>query len=385
MPRRQRRRANGEGSVYQTKEGIWKASITVTSIDGKQKRIVRNAKSQRAALMKLEDIRSEFRNLANHPESITVDELGQRLLLNIEGEKSTLDHYRLLLEQHIGPALGSRLVASLTGLEVQEWIQDCKTKGTGPRTLQVAFTLLNRLFEWGKTLRVIQHNPCDGIRRPSAKRETIQPFTMPEIERILTTSKENRLYGLFVLAITTGMRQGELFGLQWPDINWQGRTITIQRQAKDYRGTVELKAPKTAAGIRTIALSTQAVEALSARRELAASEGNQESPQVFCTAQGCVIRRTTFGKRIWKPLLVAAKVPHRGAHHLRHTAATMMLSNGVPPHIVAGVLGHETAETVMSIYAHFISRDSSLAAEAMGRALSQLSGSYQKETGLPPM
>lgn len=334
--------------------------------------------------MRLDEIRSEFRNLADNPDTITVEELGQRLLLNIEGEKSTIDHYKLLLKQHIGPMLGSRLVSTVTGLEVQEWIQATKASGIGARTLQVSFTLLNRLFEWGKTLRVLVHNPCDGIRRPSAKRETIRPFSSQEIQQILEAVKNDRLQALFVLAIATGMRQGELFGLQWADIDFEAKTVTIQRQAKDYRGTVELKAPKTAAGIRTISVASQAMAALVARRAKAEAEGNADCPQVFCSVKGCIIRRTTFGKRIWKPMLIAAKVPHRGAHHLRHTAATIMLSNGVPPHIVAGVLGHETAETVMSIYAHFISRDSSLAAAAMERALLPLSGSYQTETGFPP-
>jgi integrase len=372
MAKRSGKAANGAGSVYRTKGGTWKACVTVRNLNGTAKRIVRNAPSQRAALIKLDDLRSEFRDLSDNPGTITVDELGQRLLLNIEGEKSTIDHYRLLLRQHIGPMLGQRLCGSLTGLEVQEWIQALKASGTGARTLQVSFTLLNRLFEWGKVLRVIQHNPCDGIRRPSSRRETIEPFSREEIRKMLEGTRGDRLHSMLILAITTGMRQGELFGLQWPDIDFDRGTVTISRQAKDYRGKVELKAPKTAAGIRTIAVASQALVSLSARRVLAVAEGNEDSQQVFCTVKGCIIRRTTWGKRTWKPLLAHLGIPHRGAHHLRHTAATMMLSNGVPPHIVAGVLGHETAETVMSIYAHFISRDSSIAASAMQSALTAL-------------
>lgn len=375
---------NGAGSIYKTSSGQWIASITVRLLDGTSKRVKRNAKSHRHGLMILDELKAKHKNLADNPDTITVDELGQRLLLNIEGERSTIDHYRLILKQHIGPLLGTRVVSTVTGLEVQEWIQTTKANGIGARTLQVSFTLLNRLFEWGKTLRVMVHNPCDGIRRPSAKRETIQPFSTDEIRKLLTGTKTDRLYSMYLLAITTGMRQGELFGLQWDDIDWKAKTITISRQAKDYRGRVELKAPKTAAGIRTISVAPQAMEALSARRRLSVKEKNLASPQVFCTPKGCIIRRTTWGKRTWKPLLEGLGIPHRGAHHLRHTAATMMLSNGVPPHIVAGVLGHETAETVMSIYAHFISRDSSLAAAAMEKAILPLSGSYQTETGFPP-
>lgn len=369
MPRKPRRRANGEGSVYQTGSGQWKASITVTTLDGRQKRIVRNAGSQRAALMKLDDLRTEFRNLQDNPDSVTVRELAARWLTNCEGQQSTLDGYRSILDLHVLPLLGDRLLGSLGPLDVQEWLQALRASETGARTLQLAYTMLNRVCEWGIQIRLLEHNPCHGIKRPAAKRESIRPFSQSEVAAILEKTKSDRLHALFVLAITTGMRQGELFGLQWEDLDESRGLLSIRRQARDYRGRVELKAPKTEAGIRTISLTKIALAALSARRALAEAEGHG-SAQIFTSPKGMLIRRTLFGRRIWKPLLIALGIDHRGAHHMRHTAATMMLGAGVPPHIVAGVLGHETAETVMKVYAHYITKDSRVAADAMENVLS---------------
>jgi len=367
-PKRNRSRkvANGSGSVYKRKTGQWQVAITIRTLDGSSKKITRNATSQRHGLMILDELRAENKNLADNPQSVTVTELAEKFLVSFEGETSTLDGYNILLRHHVNPHIGERLTGSLTPLDVQEWVSTLKAVPTGATTVQKAYTLLRRVCDWGVSIRLLPHNPCSGIKRPSAKRKPIRPFTIDEVKRILVATKSDRLHALYVVAATTGMRQGELFGLQWQDIDFDRREIRISRQVKDYRGSIILKEPKTAAGIRTISITETTAAALSARRILAEKE-KHDSEQVFSSARGMLIRRTLFAKRTWKPLLVKLGLEHRGAHHLRHTAATQMLAAGVPPHIVAGVLGHETAESVMKTYAHFITKDSRVASSAMDR------------------
>lgn len=363
---RSRRSANGSGSVYRLSTGQWKVAVTIQLLNGGSKRIVRNASSQRHGLMILEELRAENKQLADNPQSVTVKELTEKYLLSFEGEKSTLDGYRDLLRLHIGPHIGERLLATMTPLDVQEWVQTLRAIPTGARTVQISYALLKRACKWGITIRLLAHNPCDGISRPSAKRKPINPFTRDEVDRILAATAGDRLHAVYVLGIMTGMRQGEMFGLQWGDIDFDSREIRISRQAKDFRGKVVLKTPKTAAGIRTITIPDRTLAAISARREIAKAE-KHDSLQVFTSPWGKILRRSEFWKQNWKPLLKKLDLAHRGAHHLRHTAATTMLTAGVPPHIVAGVLGHETAETVMEIYAHYIRNDSNIASDAMSR------------------
>lgn len=368
MAKKRRGRApNGAGSVYKTTAGKWKAVISIRTVDGSTKRISRNAKSFEHGWILLDQLRREHRNLADNPNAVTVRDAIERWLQGFEGEQSTRDGYQNLLDRHIGPRLGDVCLLKLNSMMIQDWITQLKAAAVGARTLQMSYALLKRACSWSVAARIIDHNPCDGVRRPSAKREAILPFTRAEVDQILEATKADRLHALYRLALTTGMRQGELFGLLWSDVDLDAGILRVRQQAKDYAGRISIQAPKTAAGVRSISLTPAVVQSLRSRKLLAEAEGNGAFPYVFCSAKGTVIRRTNFGKRYWKPLLVHLGLKHRGAHHLRHTAATMMLSAGVPPHIVAGVLGHETAETVMRIYAHFITQDSRQAAEAMGR------------------
>lgn len=368
MAKKRRGRApNGAGSVYKTDSGQWKAVISLKGADGKSRRISRNAKSLEHGWILLDQLRREHRNLLENPNAVTVRDVIEKWLAGFEGEQSTRDGYTNLLNRHIAPQLGDVSLRKLNTIAVQDWVTNLKTAAVGARTLQMAYALLKRSCAWAVTARLTDHNPCDGVRRPSAKREAIQPFTREEVDRMLEATKKDRLHALYRLAVTTGMRQGEMFGLLWSDVDLDAGILRVRQQAKDYKGIITIQAPKTVAGVRSVSLTPAVVESLRKRKFLAEKEGNGDVPYVFCSAKGTIIRRTNFGKRYWRPLLEKLKLNHRGAHHLRHTAATMMLSAGVPPHIVAGVLGHETAETVMKIYAHFITQDSHIAADAMSR------------------
>jgi len=361
------RAPNGAGSVYKTTTGKWKAVVSLRGLDGKTRRISRNAKSLEHGWILLDQLRRGHRNLAENPNAVTVRDIIERWLQGFEGEQSTRDQYQNLLDRHIAPRLGNVCLLKLNALAVQDWIAGLKSISVGARTLQMSYALLKRSCATAVASRILDYNPCDSVRRPSAKREAILPFTRSEVDRILEHTKDDRLHALFRLALTLGLRQGEMFGLLWSEVDLDAGILRVRQQAKDYAGKISIQAPKTAAGVRAITLTPPVLQSLRSRKQIAEAEGNGEFPYVFCSAKGTVIRRTNFGKRYWKPLLVALQLKHRGAHHMRHTAATIMLAAGVPPHIVAGVLGHETAETVLRIYAHFVTQDSRVAAEALGK------------------
>lgn len=375
--RRTKSRPDGSGSIYKTSAGIWKAAISVRSLDGKQKRITRNAKSAKHAQLLLDELRLDYQDLHDNPLTVTVYELFRRYLAGIETQTSTAEGYRSVLELHIRPTLGNVRIESLTALQIQDWLQGLRRDGVGGRTMQLALSVLNRALTWAVKARLCRFNACDGVRRPRHARKLIEPFTQQETAAIIEATRGDRLEALYVLAFSTGARIGELFGLQWDDIDFARQTISIKRQAKDHRGQVVLQLPKTEAGIRTIAIAQQAVEALQRRKERAKAEGNR-SPQVFCSPMGMLMRRTTFARRVWKPLLEDLQIRHRGFHHMRHTAVTNLLTAGVGPNVVAGVIGHRTPETVLRLYSHFIPKDSKIAAEAMDRLLTAMSQQPQK-------
>ena len=165
------------------------------------------------------------------------------------------------------------------------------------------------------------------------------------------------------------MRQGELFGLHWADIDFEAMTARVERQAVESRGCVKIKPPKTKAGRRTLTLSAPVVSALSDRRRLAMAEGHAGSNFVFTNQRGGVVRRSNFGNRHWRKLLERLSLEHRGFHHCRHTAATLMLAGGVPLHVVSRVLGHSKPSITLDLYAHYIEADGGQAADVMARAV----------------
>jgi integrase len=179
-----------------------------------------------------------------------------------------------------------------------------------------------------------------------------------ESNRFLTNAQGSRLYALFYLALVTGARQMELCGLQWQDIDWLHGTLHIRRQLA--RKGEMFAAQKTRAAKRTIALGPGTIEVLRAHRELQAQErciagsGWQEHDLIFTTTIGAPMKPKNLVDRYFKPSIKAAGVPEIRFHDLRHTAASIMLSRGVPIFTVSKILGHARASITSDTYGHLV-------------------------------
>lgn len=354
-----KRRPNGDGSPYQRADGQWIASISVKTLDGKRKRRTKFAKSYDHARMLIDDLRAEYR-YPREVESMTVADLLNRWLMQAKGEESTLDSHRAAIDKRIKPLIGHYLVEKCTALIVEEWCQQMEADEIGDRTRLQAFRTLSLAMNYAVKMQIVAANPCNVVPAPQYKRADIHPFTDEEVQAILNETHDKRYGPLFQLAFTTGMRQGELFGLKWSDIDWTNETIKVERQAREYKGHVRLKKPKTKAGTRTIQLTLKTVEMLQAM-----PRPMKLDAMLFTSPHGQVIRANNFRKRQWVPLLKKLDIAHRGFHHVRHTAATMMLKSKVPVIIVSGVIGHTKVSTTQDIYGHYIPEDSSQAAAVM--------------------
>jgi len=152
------------------------------------------------------------------------------------------------------------------------------------------------------------------------------------------------------------LRGGELWGLQWLDL--RGNELTVQRQACEVNGSLEIKTPKTASGIRRILLPDSVIGAIGEHRKAMLKEGNAGSAWMFPQKNGRTTRRSLFGATVWKPLLDECGIDHRGFHHARHTAATMLLNSGaVPLPVVSKMLGHASPRITLETYSHCMTSD----------------------------
>ncbi len=171
-----------------------------------------------------------------------------------------------------------------------------------------------------------------------------------ETGAFLKAAKAHRLYALYAVAVGTGMRQGELFGLQWADIDFEGCSLSVNRSLEEIKGKLRLKEPKTGKG-RRIDLPAFVVAALNEHRAVMLSEGNITGP-VFCDHAGGFLRKSNVCRRSFAPIVKAAGVPVIRFHDMRHTHASALLMAGENVKVVSERLGHARIQVTLDTYAH---------------------------------
>src|SRR5205807_7025156 len=174
-----------------------------------------------------------------------------------------------------------------------------------------------------------------------------------QVIRLLEAAKGDRLEALYVLAVTTGLRQGELLGLHWDDIDLAGTALRVRHTLHELNGRLWIGEPKTRRARRQVDLPAIAVVALRNHRERMMIEGHPDE-LVFCDTRGGPLRKSNLVRRSFLPLLKRAGLPTIRFHDLRHTAATLLLAQGVHPKIVQERLGHSQISLTLDTYSHVL-------------------------------
>jgi integrase len=187
-------------------------------------------------------------------------------------------------------------------------------------------------------------------------------------QHLLKFAAADRFHALYVLAISTGMRMGELFALAWPDIDFDSASIMVQRSLEEISGELTIKEPKTPTSRRRIDLPAFAVDALQGHRRRMLAEGHVAGP-VFCDTKGGYLRRSNFRRNSFEPLLARGDLPEVRFHDLRHTAATLLLLRGIHPKIVSERLGHARVQITLDRYSHVLPTMQKEAADQLERLL----------------
>jgi integrase len=190
-------------------------------------------------------------------------------------------------------------------------------------------------------------------------------------------ARGDRLETLYVLAISTGLRQGELLGLRWDDIDLDGGILSVRRILSRSKGGPRFTEPKTVKSRRSVKLTPQAIEALERHRAAQDEERGrlgslwEENGLVFRSTTSTPLRRYNLVRRSFKPLLESTGLTRTFRFHdLRHTAASLLFLQGTHPKIVQELLGHANITVTLDVYSHMIPGMSAQAARAMEDALS---------------
>ncbi len=351
------RRPENAGTIYRRKDGMWVASISAGR-DGEGTRVRKTeyAYSRQEATKKLNRLRILANPVSGLTPDITLNEYYSRWLefmIKPKAAPGTIDLFRTSYRLYIKRQIGHIPLNKFTQLNVQLYYSQLAAKKVSVCARRSIHTALHLAFAHGVKWGLLHKNPCEGVVKPKLAPTKITLLTPDEIKRFLQEASNSRMFALFVMAITTGMRRGELFGLKWDDFDFQSATVSLQRGVADVRGHVFVGDLKRHASKRTIHLPKFTLAALRQHRERMRAEG-LVSEFVFITKRGGLLRGTNLHMGYFQPLIKAAQLPAIRFHDLRHLHATTLLALKVNPKIVAERLGHASAEVTLNVYSHLV-------------------------------
>ena len=349
-------RGKNEGSLHQRPNGTWRAQL---SVDGR--RISKGFKTKAEAQEWLRNTQTQVESgFDYHAGKIT---LAEYLPVWLENHRVTLrpktaDQYQRIIEKHILPRLGGTQVKNLRITRVEQFYSELVQSGLGVRTVRIVHTILHRAFEKALRYGLVVSNPTQGATLPRYKQGEMQVLDESQVTQFLVAAQDSPYQALYFLALTTGMRQGELLGLKWIDLQWHSGALLVQRQVQDIRGQGTIyQEPKTRASRRTIKLGEVTLQVLRLHRErqqaLKASAGNRwkENDLIFPSKIGSPLDPSNL-RLDYKRVLETAGLPKIRFHDLRHTAASLMLNHGVPVIVASKRLGHSKPSITLDIYGH---------------------------------
>ena len=366
-----KRRGHGEGGISKRADGRFQASFTGS--DGKRHylyALTRKgvAEKLRAALTAKES------GLFVTGSAQTVEHYLTRWLARADHLRPiTRKRYEALLRLHAIPHLGKLDIRKVQPQHLAELYQRLKGDRK-PATIGQLHAVLHSAFDEALRWNLIARNPVSAVRAPKVERHEMRILTLPEIHRLLRAIEGDPLEALYVLAITTGARQGELLALRWSDVDLDAGTITINATLTRMDRTWQRTPPKTAGSVRTIHLSRRGLVALKAHRlrmaeELLVLRERTEGPTLVFLVHGQPVNGFHVTERRLKPLLRAAGLPVIRFHDLRHVFASLMLSQGVRPDLVAQMLGHSNPAITLRVYAHLMPGDQQAAMARLDEVL----------------
>jgi integrase len=381
-----KKRGNGEGSVYRRNNGTWAAQYTVWTAEGRKRRSV-SGKTRAEVSRKLTEVMANRDGgLIYDAGKLTVEEYLDRWLSDmVKGtvKETTYANYSYITRVHISPALGRVKLKSLTPAHVRGFYGEKSRSDLSAATVKKVHVVLRKALSQAVSDGLISRNAADGVKPPrvSAPGEEIRPLDPEECAAFLKASHGERLEALYVLAVNCGLREGELLALRWEDVDLEAakpallerRTLT---RGEDGRGWIVGASTKSGRG-RRVRLTRRAVAALKEHRKRQLEERMRlaglfsDQGLVFSSETGSLHNPSNLRNRSFKRIKRRSGVREDlRFHDLRHTCATLLLSEGVNVKVVSELLGHASITITLNTYSHVLPDMQDSAADAMEAALS---------------
>lgn len=354
------RRSPGDGSVFQRKDKRWVVQIELE--DGNRKTYYVKSKQEGREKLKQLQRQIEQGTLATGPQQ-TVKQYLEYWLEEVHKPNikiSTYVKYRKVIQGYIIPALGDVKLEKLTPQHVKSLYNKKQRDGLSPKTIHSIHGVLHKALDNAVLWSLVSRNVCSVVKPPRLVKTEKPSLTLEEAHKLLESIRGHRLEMLLTLALTTGMRRGEMLALRWSDIDFKKKLVRVRRTV-DYiprHGYVENE-PKTTAGRRSITLADFVLDMLKQHRtrqlEAKSKVGSdwEDRNLVFTDLAGGYFN-PRYLEKLFPKVLTEAGLPSMRFHDLRHSAATLLLEMGVSMKVVQEILGHSSYVITADTYTHVL-------------------------------
>jgi integrase len=289
--------------------------------------------------------------------------------------KGTHRNYARHVRNLLAPKLGWIKLARLDTVQIEDLYLQLAGEGHGTAKIRGAAVALRAALSWALRHKLVAGNMASGklVPLPAHAKKEIKPLEPEQLAVFLEAAKGDRLHALYMLAVDSGMRQGEMLALVWQDVNFDKGTVTVNRSLEEIGGELSLKEPKTKKSRRTIALSAPTLAALQSHRKAMLAEGNYGPDRpVFCGARSrSWLRKSDIYRHSFTKILEKTGLDFR-FHDLRHTCASWLLASGIDVVTIQQRLGHATPVMTLNTYSHILAGAQSQAAAKLGAILERV-------------
>jgi integrase len=372
MPETKPRRSNGEGTFFERPNGRVQGRLRLP--DGSRRSFTGRNKSEVSKKM-AEARRLAAQGVIQPKEKLTVGQYLTDWLATKQAKPKTLAVYSDAIHLHLIPALGQIPLARLDWKQVEAFYK-AKQATHSSTTVHHIHGILRQALKKAQRVGLLGQNVTDVVEAPKIASKEMQVFDRDQARAFLEAAAGDRFEALYELALSTGMRQGELLGLHWNDIDLETGRLTVKYTLASIRGHLSITEPKTRSARRQILLTPRTVAALRAYRTYQKEEmlrrGVKWEPTtlVFSTWQGKPYQAVHLLRWSFRPILKKAGLPRIRFHDLRHTCATLLLlSPRANVKAISEMLGHANIRTTLNTYAHVLPTMQENIVEAMGTIL----------------
>ena len=390
-----KRRKQGEGTLRKRADGRWEARVVI-GYDDKGLPITKNvtAMEKGKCLEKLEQLKEKcgVQLTGKVKAEMAFGDWMDFWYQQYEKQRvrpTTQAHYENMIYNHVIPEFGKIQLNKLMQNDLQQFYSRLKVSGRKIRTEVYGNGLSDRMVRGCHAIcrkglqkavedGLIRMNPAIGCKLPPKKAKEMQVLTKEEMQRFIVQAKADGYFELFILELSTGLRRGEIAGLQWGDLDMQTGELHITRQATTVHGRINISTPKTKSPIRTIILPPDIVKILAEYKKKVNSRWMFPSP-----IKEDAPRHPTAIRKALQRTLERAECKNIRFHDLRHTFATTALANGMDVKTLSAIIGHISSETTLNIYTHITENMQRSAANKIEHGFGRNEGSLSEVEKTP--